>query len=522
MSTFARSCLFVLFDTWWTSWMGKAMSVLMPSILHFIQPTSPNKRKRKLSHVARKRYMKSMADFADEVRQLFEASLQDERLLEMSTRMQEEYKEGLRKSDISMLPSYQHTLPSGEEKGDYLALDVGGSTLRIALIRLGGRNGGGLQMKRSRSFAIDEDVRRLRGEQFFDWMAGKISEMKTEYNFIQGRSDERLQMGMAWSFPIEQTSPSTGRLLRMGKGFRADHGLEGEDIGELIMRACRKKGLNVEMCAIVNDSSATLLSQAYQDSATRMSLILGTGMNAAVFLPVPTIGNDKFGVRPDGWLDTAERVVVNTELSMFGKRTLQATKWDDELNAKHILPDFQPLEYLITGRYLGEIVRLIMLEAISSAGLFDGQVPKGLDEAYTFDTKTLANFESDTSPILANACSAFLQAHPLRMSPSLRELQFIRDIGRVVSKRAAAYLAVSLHALWAVRTASEGMEPGEASHVTIACTGSMVEKYPAFRHATQQYLDKLSVMSGSAEGAVTLEIASEGSIFGAAVAVSCR
>lgn len=502
--------------------MGKAMSVLMPSILHFIQPTtSPSKRKR-LRHAVRRRPMKSMADFTEEVRRLFEAPLQLDRLLEMSEHMQAEYREKLRKSDISMLPSYQHTLPSGEEKGDFLALDVGGSTLRIALVRLGGRNGEGLQMKRSRSFPINEDIRRLKGEEFFDWMAGKISEMKAEYNLIQGTSDARLQMGMAWSFPIEQTSPSSGRLLRMGKGFCADHGVEGQDLGELIMHACRKRGLNVEMCAIVNDSSATLLSQAYRDSATRMSLILGTGMNAAVYLPVRTIGTDKFGARPDGWLDGAERVVVNTELSMFGKRTLQATKWDDELNARHILPDFQPLEYLITGRYLGEIVRLIMLEAISSAGLFNGQIPKGLKEAYTFDTKTLAAFESDTSPKLTDACATFLEAHPLRTAPSLQELHFIRDIARVVSKRAAAYLAVSLHALWAVRTAAEGMEPGEASHVTIACTGSMVEKYPAFRRVAQGYLDQLSVMSGSVEGAVTLELAAEGSIFGAAVAVSCR
>lgn len=520
MSTFARHYLCLLLDTWLNSWMGKAMSVLMPSLLPLIQPTSPSKRKR-LSHVTRRRYMKSMADFTDEVRHLFEAPLQHERLLDMSVRMQEEYREKLQESDISMLPSYQHTLPSGDEKGDFLALDVGGSTLRIALVRLGGRDGDGLQMRRSRSFVIDEKIRQLKGEEFFDWMASKISEMKAEYNIIQGTSGERLQMGITWSFPIEQTSPSSGRLLRMGKGFHADHGLEREDIGELIMRACERRGLNVEMRAIINDSSATLLSQAYRDSATRMSLILGTGMNAAVFLPVPTIGNDKFGVRPDGWLNSAERVVVNTELSMFGKRTLKATKWDDELNAKHTLPDFQPLEYLITGRYLGEIVRLVMLEAISSAGLFDGQIPKGLSEAYAFDTKTLAMFESDMSPTLANACAEFMRAHPLPTPPNLRQLQFIRDIGRVVSKRAAAYLAVSLHALWAVRTASEGMEPGEASHVTIACTGSMVEKYPEFRHATQQYLDRLSVMSGSTAGAVTLELAAEGSIFGAAVAVSC-
>ena len=520
MSTAARACVSLLLDTWLAAWMGKAMSVLMPSILHYIQPHSPRKRRR-LSHVVRPKYMKSMDDFTDEVRRLFESPLQHDRLLDMSAKMQEEYREKLYKSDISMLPSYQHTLPTGHEKGDYLALDVGGSTLRIALVRLGGKESDGLEVTRIRNFTIDEKIRQLQGEEFFDWMADRISEMKAEYNFMEGASSTALQMGMAWSFPIEQTSPSSGRLIKMGKGFRAHHGVEGEDIGELIMRGCRKRKLNVEMCAIVNDSSATLLCQAYRDSATRMSLILGTGMNAAVFLPVPAIGNDKFGARPDGWINAAERVVVNTELSMFGKYTLQATKWDDDLNAAHILPDFQPLEYLITGRYLGEIVRLIMLEAISSAGLFGGQLPGHLSESYTFETRTLAAFESDRSPNLSDACSTFTKAHPLRKPPTMRELRFIREIGRIVSRRAAAYLAVSLHALWAVRTASEGIELGEASHVTIACTGSMVEKYPDFRQMTQDYLDRLTVMSGSAAGAVTLDLAAEGSIFGAAIAVSC-
>ena len=162
-----------------------------------------------------------------------------------------------------------------------------------------------------------------------------------------------------------------------------------------------------------------------------------------------------------------------------------------------------------------------MLEAISTTGLFDGQIPDRLDEPYAFETRILATFESDRSPNLMNASTAFQNAHPMRTPPKLRELEFIRDIGRMASTRGAAYLATSLHALWAVRTASEGMEPGETSHVTIACDGSMIEKYPGFRQCTQRYLDKLCVLSGASEGAVTLEMAPESSIFGAAVAVAC-
>ena len=498
------------------------MSVMSPSLIQVVQPAHSRKRKR-IRHVVERTYEKSMEDFAADVKGLLEAPVHVERLSDMSTKLQDEYRASLRASNMSMLPSYQHTLPTGNERGDFLALDVGGSTLRIALIRLAGKgnDGDGLQVRRIRSFPIDERIRQLTGQLFFDWMAARIGEMISVYNHINGTTNARLEMGLTWSFPVEQTSPRTGRLLTMGKGFRAAHGLEGEDLSKLIMESCRSRGLNVELSAILNDGAATLLAQAYQDPATRMSLILGTGMNAAVFMPVSSLGLGKFGKRPDSWHSAAKRVVVNTEISMFGRKVLPTTKWDEDLNANHRLPDFQPLEYLITGRYLGEILRLMMLEAISTTGLFDGQLPERLDEPYAFETRTLASFESDRSPNLSNASAAFLSAHPMRSPPKLRELEFIRDFGRLASRRAAAYLATSLHALWAVRTGSEGMEPGEASHVTIACDGSMVEKYPGFRQQTQRYLDKLCLLSGASEGAVTLELAPESSIFGAAVAVAC-
>ena len=499
------------------------MSVMIPSLVQVVQPTSSAKRKR-VHHVVELTYEKSMDEFAAGVKAVFEPPVQEALLLDMSSQLQNEYREKLRSSNISMLPSYQHTLPTGRERGDFLALDVGGSTFRIGIVRLGGKSqdGDGLQVRRIRSFDIDEKVRRLKGREFFDWMAERIDNMLQEYNRMAGMTNAHLQMGLAWSFPIEQTSPRSGRLLTMGKGFLAAHGVEGEDLSELVMQSCHARGLNVEMCAIVNDGAATLLSQAYRDSATRMSLILGTGMNAAVFLPVSALGKEKFGQRPDSWHAEAKHVVVNTEISMFGKTVLPATKWDDELNAHHRLPDFQPLEYLITGRYLGEIVRLIMLEAISSVGLFDGQIPDRLDEPYAFETRTLAKFETDRSTNLADANTAFLNAHHIHSAPTLRELEFIRDIGKLASRRAAAYLATALHALWALRITAEGMELGEASHITIACDGSMIEKYPGFRQCSQRYLDRLCVLSGGCAGAVTLEMASESSIFGAAVAVSCN
>lgn len=524
MTSPARNSLFVRVHTWLRSRLANLLDAMLSSVTRILQPKTSTKRKRVHHHVVERTYEKSMDDLLVEIRELFAAPLEETRLADFSTRLQAEYKTSLLASRQSMLPSYQHTLPTGNEHGDFLALDAGGSTFRIALIRLAEKkhDGDGMEVRRVRSFCIDETVRKLSGTELFDWFASRIGEMLAEYNHMSGTTDAHLQMGLAWSFPIEQTSLRTGRLLAMGKGFRAAHELEGKDLGDLIMNACHARGLNVDLRAIVNDSSATLLSQAYRDPSTCMSLILGTGVNAAAFLPTTALGADKFGERPASWHAAAKRVVVNTELSMFGRHVLPTTRWDEDLNAQHLLPDYQPLEYLATGMYLGEIVRLILLEAIPTAGLFDGQIPDHFDTPYALETRILAALESDDTPELRDARAAFLSAHPLRSAPKRRDLEFMRAVARLVSRRAAAYLATALHALWAVRTSAEGVRAEDSSAVTIACDGSMVEKYPGFRQRMQKHLDALCVVSGAKEGAVVLQVVPESSILGAAVAASCN
>ena len=176
----------------------------------------------------------------------------------------------------------------------------------------------------------------------------------------------------------------------MGKGFRAADSLLGQDLGEIIQTACIGRGLQVELAAIVNDSAATLLSEAYNHTTTRFGLILGTGVNIAVHLPVPTVGRAKFGTRSAAWFDEASHVIINTELGMFGHGILPVTRWDALLNAGHPKPEFQPLEHMVSGYYLGEIARFALLEAVETAGLFGGVVPPSLLTPYALDTETLS------------------------------------------------------------------------------------------------------------------------------------
>lgn len=494
----------------------------------------------------------SLDDLAQEIERLFSNPLGLQNMLAMSQKTREQLENSAKSSPVSMLPSYTHALPTGNEKGKYLAIDVGGSTLRVALVELSGRDKD-MKILKVASSVIDEEIKLLEGTAFFDWMARKIDAMLAEVGDGYGRDMAHpLPVGLSWSFPIDQTANGSGLMIHMGKGFKCSDGLVGQELGGLIVQACRKRKLNVQVDAIVNDGSATLLSRAYVDPKTRMSLILGTGTNCAVHYPVHGIGLAKFGDRPAAWFDKAKNVIVNSELSMFGGGILPMTRWDEVLNRTHLRPDYQPLEYMITGRYLGEIVRLIIVEAVETAGLFGGELPRSLREPYSFDTSLIAFLEADTSPNLSSSAALLQKHHTFRKAPSAEDLEFLRKVTGHVSRRAAGYLAVAIFSMWCLRnetefsgsestlsmastkkeeplnhavTVTEVEEPSRS--LTIACDGSVINKYPGFRDQCQTYLDMLTHSSNASSETLTverphikLELAPESAILGAAVAVA--
>ncbi|KAI1100093.1 hexokinase [Jackrogersella minutella] len=488
---------------------------------------------------------RAIEEFLKEAEKLFLGPIDEDGLRRYSSDLKRQFRERLSSHPECMLPSFNHLLPTGKERGQYLALDVGGSTLRVALVELRGREATGRESEivRMVSFKITPEIKQLEGMSFFDWMASRIYEVI--HTDISNEQDT-IPMGLAWSFPVEQVSLGGGLLLGMGKGFLATNGLLGQDLGELIKFACKKQGLNVQLEAIVNDSSATLLSQAYVHGSTRFGLILGTGTNIAVHLPVSAFSRTKYGKRPESWFKSASHVIVNTELGMFGKDILPLTRWDELLNASHPRPEFQPLEHMLSGFYLGEICRLAIVEAVETAGLLGGQLPPSLEKPYSLDTEILSRIEADTSPTLEKAISQFTTHHPTSTPPTLSDITAIRTLATFISRRSAALLAASVFSLWELRheteaehvpttpkptpsndsgvalpspSVEEQIEDIEAS-TKVAFNGSVIEHYPLYLPACQRYIDGL-VSHSRYPGSVDLVPAIESSILGAAVALAC-
>ena len=510
-----------ILQTIWHAIVRGAMSLLTFSSSKALPAALPTDR------VDTRTSRRSLQALADEVDRVFRNPCSVRRMLAMSKAMKKEYRDKLQNSGVCMLPTFCTSLPRGQETGKFVALDVGGSTFRVALVELYGRRqpGEGVTIHQVTSIKIDESIRKLGGAEFFDWMAGRIHDVLKKEGDANLLND-LVALGLTWSFPIEQTSHRSGKMLGMGKGFQCAQDTMGQDVAELLETACTKRDLNVRVDAIVNDGAATLLSQAYLDPSTSMGLITGTGTNAAVYLPTSTLGRNKFGRRNSIWFGNADKVIVNTEFSMFGKGILPQTVWDETLNKTHVLPDFQPLEYMTTGRYLGELMRLIIVDAVESCGLFGGIMPISLLEPYTLDTVILAKLEEDTSIELTDSISMIFKEFGLKLSPTNTEVAFLRLVAQSISRRASAYMAVAIHALWSVQKETDinPHTPFGTPKTSIACNGSVILKYPGFKSRCENYISRM-VMEGSTAGVfraekVVLEPTYEAALVGAAVAVA--
>lgn len=143
--------------------------------------------------------------FASEVQSQFEVSISLNDLFAISGKLQEQLKKRLQTSGMCMLPSWNYTLPSGQEKGQYLALDVGGSTLRVAFVELAGNKAEvqPIRILRLHTHKIGAYEKGLCGQAFFGWMAGKVEQLVREPDIEKIRRTATLSIGLSWSFPIQ-------------------------------------------------------------------------------------------------------------------------------------------------------------------------------------------------------------------------------------------------------------------------------------------------------------------------------
>ncbi|KAL2010955.1 hypothetical protein VTN00DRAFT_3673 [Thermoascus crustaceus] len=257
------------------------------------------------------------------------------------------------------------------------------------------------------------------------------------------------------------------------------------------------------------------------------------------------------------------QTLVSTEWTLRGATApLQelgvVTKWDTELDVNSKRPGFQPLEYMVGGRYIGELVRIICYDWFHGAlGILRPALPLKLVEEYSLTTEFL-------SLVVASSYSDEQLARDLSKQlppPSSGNWSWtpesagnIRAIASAVQARSAALVAAATVGLLACTREIELQNPeclessspwdsDDAPQTTkqehklpdvvssipgwlngpeelvVAVSGGVIQHYPNYKESTQRHIDHLLIRAGPQDGgkSVFLREASDGGIVGVGV-----
>ncbi|KAJ6113523.1 hypothetical protein N7523_006840 [Penicillium sp. IBT 18751x] len=550
-------------------------------------------------------------------------SLEEAVLYRLARRFSGTYRHLALTSDQQFLPTPVTQLPTGEETGRYLAIDVGGSNLRVAFIELLGeavesdvrpadasersrhtiRKAQRQRVKRTleRAWPIQEHLKMDKAEDLFAWIGDCIAEVVAESLTSDATKKDipaELDMGITFSFPIMQESLAEATLMPMGKGFAITSNL---DLRNILLNGYEKHTRRpddedepsskrrklfalpkLKIQAITNDTVATLASLAYAvkslpNSRVAMGIIVGTGCNATIPMKLSELHESK-AKSVNAMEPSAVQTIVNTEWTISGAapplRELNIiTKWDEDLDKACARPGFQPFEYMTGGRYIGELIRLILFDYLTNiAGLSKRILPANLIQEYalttTYISDHVARARSDQDlAIDLNQSLPTPESSDWRWDA--RTAGAFRKIARAVQRRSAGLIAAAVIGLLACcreielkedsnsntpETAASPLSNSEMpgpdaaaapallgnnvhGHVVpvlqpthadwqsgpeelvVAYTGGIIQHYPQFKEMCQQHIDRLIMRTGPQRGgkSVFLREASDGGVIGAGV-----
>ncbi|XP_015276620.1 PREDICTED: hexokinase-2 isoform X2 [Gekko japonicus] len=432
--------------------------------------------------------------------------LSHEQLLEVKERMKQEMERGLAKethdeATLKMLPTYVCATPDGTEKGDFLALDLGGTNFRVLLVRI--RNG----MRRSvemhhKIYSIPLDIMQGTGEELFDHIVHCISDF-LEYMGMKGVS---LPLGFTFSFPCYQNSLDEGILVTWTKGFKAS-GCEGEDVVGLLKDAIhRREEFDLDVVAVVNDTVGTMMTCGYEDPFCEVGLIVGTGSNACY---MEEMKNVEVVEGDEG------RMCINMEWGAFGDNGCLddvRTEFDVLVDEHSLNPGKQRFEKMISGMYLGEIVRNILIHFTKRGLLFRGQISERLKTRGIFETKFLSQIESDRLALLQ--VRSILQH--LGLESTCDDSIIVKEVCTVIARRAAQLCGAGMAAVVDKIRENRGLD---FLKVTVGVDGTLYKLHPHFSSVMHETVKQLSPKCE-----VTFLQSEDGSGKGAALitAVACR
>lgn len=428
------------------------------------------------------------------------------RLDEVAAAMEAEMRAGLREeggSKIKMIVSFVDNLPTGNEEGVFYALDLGGTNFRVLRVQLAGKDRR-VAKRDSKEVSIPPHLMSGNASELFGFIASALA----KYVAAAGEGDGRQrELGFTFSFPVRQTSIASGTLIKWTKAFSVDDAV-GEDVVAELQTAMEKQGVDMRVAALINDTVGTLAAGRYNDEDVVVGVILGTGSNAAYVEEASAIPKLKL---EGGELPKSGNMVINTEWGNFYSRCLPITEYDQALDEESLNPGEQIFEKLVSGMYLGEIVRRVLLKIASQSSILGDVSHTNLKTRFSLRTPDISAMHHDGTPDLRVVAEKLADNLRVR-DTSLDTRKMVVEICDIVTGRSARLAAAGIVGI--LRKIGRAA-PGDERRSVVAIDGGLFEHYAEFRKRLEATLVEL--LGEEASRLVEVKLTKDGSGLGAAL-----
>ncbi|XP_018024784.1 hexokinase-1 [Hyalella azteca] len=362
-------------------------------------------------------------------------------------------------SSLFMEDTFLPDLPNGKEEGDFLALDLGGTNLRVLLITL---KAGQVTDEILEYYTVPECIRYGHGSALFDFLASSVESFLKKRNL----NSNKYNMGFTFSFPIHHRSLRSGELIKWSKSFNCP-GVVGQDVVALLEEALARRKLdNIAVVAILNDTTGTMVRGAYLDHQCAMGLVLGTGSNCC-YVEKP----ENFKKQSNG-NDTTKLKVLNVEWGAFGDNgvlNFMRTQWDISVDRKSLLAGSFTFEKYFGGKCLGDLVRECLV-TLAEEGLFCTGPSETLRTVGSLHTSQVSTLDGEGLIGRVKETEEILQA--LGLCYTEKDVKIAQYVAGLFSYRGVVLISVLTATL---------LQKMERPHVVIAIDGSLYEFHPRFR-----------------------------------------
>ncbi|XP_011045105.1 PREDICTED: hexokinase-2, chloroplastic [Populus euphratica] len=407
-------------------------------------------------------------------------------------------------SNLKMILSYVDSLPSGNEKGLFYALDLGGTNFRALRVQLGGKEERVVATE-FEQLSIPQELMFGTSEELFDFiastLAGFAEKESKKFHLPHGRQRE---IGFTFSFPVKQTSIDSGILMKWTKGF-AVSGTAGRDVVACLNEAMERQGLDMRVSALVNDTVGTLAGARYWDDDVMVAVILGTGTNACYVERTDCIP------KLQGPQSSSGRTIINTEWGAFSDG-IPLTVFDRDMDAASINPGEQIFEKTISGMYLGEIARRALVTMAGEGSLFGRAVPNKLSTPFALRTPDICAMQQDNSDDLQAVGSILHNVAGIESSLSARKI--VLEVCDALVKRGGRLAGAGIVGiLQKMEEDSRGTIFNKRT--VVAMDGGLYEHYPQYRSYLQDAVTEL--LGSEISKNIVIEHSKDGSGIGAAL-----